>query len=715
LLGNRLLIEGVAGSGKSTLLQWTVESALDAQEKAVENFPDFVSVVRRVDNWLGWATPRGELYTELRKKCRDLLGPPEKAASRSASQRQARSPAPQAAGVSISDDETDRQTQLLNTPPWWERTPFLLRLRYCTDGRLPSPEALPEAIAREAGSSYHEWVRARLRDGNALLLLDGIDEVPRQRREEIRQSIDLYFQLYDRCQFVVTSRPAAVRGASWARLFDLFRASVRPMAPIDVEKFIENWHQALDATTRSSGSYSTHSQTVQRITGQILASPALTQLSETPLLCAAICYLHRVRRGDLPRRAVRLYKELCEQLVHRLDEQRLSSEGMQALAPALHGLDLDDKLQLLSSLAHFMVREEISALEIGLAEEQIKKELSRLRKLEGRTPYAVLDTLQERSGILRGASEKEVDFTHNVLKSYLAAGRFAEEDSVVDLIRKALATSDPDLPVLAAARAGAPYRKRLIEKLLSMAEQSLKDKRVLLIMALRCGAMVGVHENVGARLSDLEARIFPPQSGEEARQLAELGERVIRLLQHNPDHPPQHAAACVRALRLIGGDLAQNCLQGYATHRSEEVIDELAQAMNPLLIREIYECVCGGTSDYYRHSSVRHVRDHHLAVLDGDIRVLRLYGSGLQTLETLRRFKRIRSLIVGNMKLDNVSPLVEMKQLERLSILDSQVTEVRDLVRLTALRYLSVGGCRISVNHPALVALRGRGVKVDTA
>ncbi len=48
---------------------------------------------------------------------------------------------------------------------------------------------MPKLIARAAGEPPEDWVRARLLDGRALVLLDGIDEVPDARRRDIRDSI----------------------------------------------------------------------------------------------------------------------------------------------------------------------------------------------------------------------------------------------------------------------------------------------------------------------------------------------------------------------------------------------------------------------------------------------------------------------------------------------------------------------------------------------
>ena len=136
---------------------------------------------------------------------------------------------------------------------WCERTPFLVRLRDFSDGQLPKPEALPRLIAAEAPGTAEAWVWKTLKEGRALILLDGIDEVPGESRELLAKSIRnylIFLQQYN-SQLIVTSRPAAVQDPVWRELFGPIRASVREMSPGDVEQFVEHWHRALALATRT--------------------------------------------------------------------------------------------------------------------------------------------------------------------------------------------------------------------------------------------------------------------------------------------------------------------------------------------------------------------------------------------------------------------------------------------------------------------------------
>lgn len=284
----------------------------------------------------------------------------------------------------------------------------------------------------------------------------------------------------------VTSRPGAVRDARWNDLFRDARLSIEPMGPPEIETFVGHWHGALRqiAPGRAPSEEEEH-----RLLRRILDRPGLRNLAQVPLLCAAICWLARIRRGELPDRMPDLLGKLTEQLVHRLDVDRLGREEAERLAPALAGLDSANRIRLLARLAWFAVRERQATLERTRAERQLVEGLRDLGKAEGRDVPRLLDALLERSGLLSPAGEDAVEFVHNALRGFLAARRFADEGAVQDPVRAALVLDDQDLPVLAAARGTRGYRETLIRALVDRAGRSLSDPataRRLRIAALRC-------------------------------------------------------------------------------------------------------------------------------------------------------------------------------------------------------------------------------------
>ncbi len=78
-----------------------------------------------------------------------------------------------------------RRRQLPRPPMWHDKIPFLIRLRDFAEGKLPTLPQLPLSYPglELLGEPEEEWVRARLDDGRALVLVDGLDEVTKERRQ----------------------------------------------------------------------------------------------------------------------------------------------------------------------------------------------------------------------------------------------------------------------------------------------------------------------------------------------------------------------------------------------------------------------------------------------------------------------------------------------------------------------------------------------------
>ena len=238
----RLLIRGEAGSGKSTLLRWA----------AIEN-----ASVRHAAwlDWLNWfdltqfaAVPNRTLATALspsiKPKSLSLSAPALASLS---------SPVSTEPLVSFFKSWTTRPvTPTYNALRWLSisgpeslgRVSFLVRLRDCRDGRLPSPDELPAQIARELGNPPGEWVQSVLAAGRGLLLLDGVDEVPNSKREDARSGIRAIVNQYPKCWYIVTSRPTAI-GPGWLRGEEFGEAEINPLSDTDRTELIRRWHRAV--------------------------------------------------------------------------------------------------------------------------------------------------------------------------------------------------------------------------------------------------------------------------------------------------------------------------------------------------------------------------------------------------------------------------------------------------------------------------------------
>lgn len=723
-LGNRLLIEGPAGCGKTTLLQWTALTALepgDSGKKPVSAKTVLSELPLRLKH------PR---FRNLKPEAFfPTLGP--------LFQREEQSRGPRyGLGWTVDVSKEGELHEPLDARPWWRLLPFFLRLRDCPEGRLPTVDELPQAIARTAGKAPEGWVRQKLNAGAALLLVDGIDEIPPDVRCQLHEDLDELTRVYPKTPLIATGRPLAVRDPFWAQLFK-HRLVVEPMMHHDISTFIERWHEAPAARTSQPAS------DAAALSHQVLSTPALFQLAQTPLLCAAICYLHQLEGEALPRRAFQLYDAICRQLVHQLDVDRLKKNGYEQLVPALAGLDANEKLSLLARLALAMMRDEQAILPVESGCRVVKEGLAALGK--SNPPDKVLAALQERSGVLRGASAAMVEFSHNALKTYLAAKRLAEESiGVREVIRLADATTDPELIVLFAAQVAVGSRESLIEALLEPGGPDEEAIRRRQILALRCSVGCLKSEKLRQRLQELLAAVSPPRSSSEATALAELGDRAVPYLGHRREAHYDWNTASLGCLDRIGTPQAKEMIESYLDTESPEIAITLANLVHPLRIRLVAaNCLMQSSKPYDISEYISHkIRDIKPILGRKKSKSLFLAKAdiGDECLPDIIKFQNLQTLYLSSTKVTDVgierlSSLKELKELrldgtkvtndglvylagmEKLQFLELWNTPVTDaglahLLQLPALQYLSVDAGRVNPDDPNVTKLRAKGVDV---
>ena len=144
---------------------------------------------------------------------------------------------------------------------WNHTVPFFIRLRQRVDKGFPKPEEFPEMVARAiAGSMPAGWVHQQLDKGRALVIVDGVDEVPAKQRQGMLDQLAEIVRIYPLPFYILTSRPTAIRSDRWPQWEDwrseegFVEASLRSMDAEEVERFVEHWHRALAGVSSSEES-----------------------------------------------------------------------------------------------------------------------------------------------------------------------------------------------------------------------------------------------------------------------------------------------------------------------------------------------------------------------------------------------------------------------------------------------------------------------------
>lgn len=467
---------------------------------------------------------------------------------------------------------------------WHDTVPFYIRLRdlHRADGAtqpFPEPAAFPLLEASVLrGSVPSGWVEELLANGRALVLIDGVDELPQSQREAMLEWLRDLVAAYPDARYLLTSRPLRVNEQPWQEWEDWLdqqsfaRIRLQDMGLPTIERFIDHWHQAL-----AERSTPDEAAEILGLRGPLKAllrrRPALYALATTPLLCAMICALHHEQPNTLPDGRVELYKQCIEMLLRRDAHRKIAPD------PALAELKLEHKYRLIQEFAFRLTREGELGMERAAAEAKFAHELKTMTLPPETTGAKVLWLFVERVRLLHEPAKDRIEFVHRSFQEFLTAQTMIEEGEIQTLLNHALDDRWRETIVLAAGRAKLKQANQLIGGLLELArsvpEEVAEDisetsraqdqtknrlsqpRARLLTLALAClETCLQLDDQLRADVLEGARPLFPPQTLEEARLLAAAGQAGIGYLSCQATMDAATAGACIHALALIGGEHA---------------------------------------------------------------------------------------------------------------------------------------------------------------
>ncbi|HEX4724436.1 MAG TPA: NACHT domain-containing protein, partial [Pseudonocardiaceae bacterium] len=427
-----------------------------------------------------------------------------------------------------------------------DRTPFLIRLRRYAGAPLPTPERFMDDVGRHVADEMPDgWIHQQLRSGRAIVLVDGVDELPEPRREDAREWLRELVATFPKSRFVVTSRPAAV-APGWLGGTGFVGAELRPLTPNDVRAFVHRWHDAMRAQSVDDDERAALDRYQELLTEGIAARRTLRRIAETPLLCALLCALHRDRHGHLPDNRMELYEITLHMLLERRDKER----GIEPPA----GLGRIEKTLLLQHLAYWLVLNGLSDAPEDRVVQQIAAKLELMPQVRA-DAITVFRHLLERTGLLRESVVARVDFVHRTFQEYLAAKAATDADHIGALVRNAHLDQWHEVVVMAAGHASPRQREELITGVIRRDDS--RDRRYLNLLGLAC---LETSPELGTTLREeihrRVRRLLPPRSPAAARSLAAGGEFVVDLLMRSQPKSLKEIRATIQAASYLGGDAA---------------------------------------------------------------------------------------------------------------------------------------------------------------
>ena len=327
-------------------------------------------------------------------------------------------------------------------PGWpeteWSCLPVLLRLRdfstwlAARDTAEQSVERLVWGFLRHESADRNlgfclPALEAAIREGRALVLWDGLDEVHPSRLAQVRASLIAFRREAPKSRFVLTSRVFAYQHPDCRLPEAEFPIAVlQPFGRDQVDRFVTDWFQELGA---HGGPLLTEAQALADTFRQEVRRSHCSRLASNPLLLTLMALVFTDRR-DLREERARLFEGAVDVLVLRMD-RGLNAEDTR-ITDLLREARRDrcDAISLCERLSMAMQRQgdgDRSAADpgqdvaAGLGETEL---VAALRLLHPRQDLdwaqALTELIKQRAGLLCEERPAVYDFPHRAIREYLA-------------------------------------------------------------------------------------------------------------------------------------------------------------------------------------------------------------------------------------------------------------------------------------------------------
>ncbi len=283
-------------------------------------------------------------------------------------------------------------------------------------------------IAQEFELDNEEETKKLLKNGEVLILLDGLDEVPSQFRQTVQNNIGQFSQEYYQNRFILTCRTQTTE----YRLSNFEYIEVADFNSEQVEFFVNNWF-----STTNENPEEKNQLTIQFI--EKLRSPENKQIAElavTPILLSLVCWAFSELR-QFPSKRSDLYKEGINLLLAKWDETKgirrdSGSQIYREMPPT-------DRQKLLSHIAARKFEEQQYTL---FEESEIKNYIAEYLGISTQEAEKIPKTIEAEHGLLVERAKRIYSFSNLTFQEFLTAQYIVDKNiPVKELVEKHLTDS----------------------------------------------------------------------------------------------------------------------------------------------------------------------------------------------------------------------------------------------------------------------------------
>lgn len=389
------------------------------------------------------------------------------------------------------------------------------------------------------------WIHELLKRQELILLFDGLDEISKDRRNEVYNYVEDIVKKYPQIKILLTSRNSVKDNIECLKSC----YEIVPMNMGNIRLFVEYWHESVlrhDAIIDDNEIESLQYNLKRRIA----ENQSLKDLACNPLLCAMLCALNYVNNEQIPEDKMRLYEQCCEMLMDARDTQRNIGVDIYKNVPQF---DYSTKRRILEEIAFRMLNSGVPSENreniIGFIKQLLENTNIISDTRCGYSAESILDFFIERSGIIREPSEGQIDFVHKTFMDFLAVKTICRNNDWDVLIREACNDSWRETIVMCFREMGNESVDYALRKLVDTGRETQNDTYFL--MASLCVSNAKFfYSPIKNEIDEKIKGMIPPSVG-KIEEMAELGLYLLPFLRDCENHTLEEKNNCLYLLSML--------------------------------------------------------------------------------------------------------------------------------------------------------------------
>ena len=298
--------------------------------------------------------------------------------------------------------------------------PIFLELKRYNPNKRNLKELIQKELSYFGFPSSEQFADKALEQGHLLLLLDGLDEVPKQYFNNVLDEIDNLVTHFEKNRFILSCRIASYKSS-----LNGFRdIELSDFDDQQIETFIYNWFQS--DSDKSSDVAKKCWHLLKNVRNQ-----SAKELAQTPLLLTFLCLVYG-RTLRFPSNRSELYNKALDILLEEwAAEKRVEQDEV------YQGLHMNLEKVMLSEIAYRgILKDKLFFRENNLVK-QITAFLSdTVDNPEWLDGKKVLETIAAQQGIFVERAEGVYSFSHLTIQEYLTARYISQNGKIKELVEK---------------------------------------------------------------------------------------------------------------------------------------------------------------------------------------------------------------------------------------------------------------------------------------